>query len=90
MAQNQGNQGQRGQGQRGQQQGKGLDKVHTLTNAEGETKEVTQRDFMANREQYQSEGWQRDDADDASEGEDQEEQEGDEYEADEGETEDRE
>jgi hypothetical protein len=58
---------------RGQGQGKGRDKTHTLTNPEtGETMDVSQRDWINNKAEYQSQGFQRDDGDEQEEDEEDE------------------
>ena len=59
----------KGQGHQGQgtDSAPGQQKMHTLTNAQGETRQVTQAEWRQNRQQLQSEGWYRPGEDDAAE-----------------------
>lgn len=41
----------------------GQQKLHQIRNASGETREVSQEDWRTNRKQYQTDGWERVDAD---------------------------
>jgi hypothetical protein len=50
--------------------GQGLSKLHPLTKAAtGETREVTQAEWIAQGKQLRAEGWTRDDGDEGDEGE---------------------